>query len=425
MPFVDVVILTALGEELRTFRDVIAMRAHACGTSQRDGIVADLYLLPSDDGELTICVASDFSMGGEKMAAFAARVFSNWKPSAAVLTGIAGLVDVKNYGLGDVAVADQVFSYANVAVTDGELLFRKSGYQVSAALRRAAGRLLADTAAYAAWQDAARTNIAPLVDSANVTRPKKQQIVAPLLEDPPVLFVETGAGGPFLVRDKEFRDDVVGKQIDAKVAWLEMEAHGFMHAAHQEDVRAIVAKGISDLSDSHKSKLETKSKGFWRLYASANAASAVLEMLRRSALARLSTNVFTVDLTLSNEHALRDGTFVKQPGFVNIGFPRLIVSLGPVFEASLQVRADDDSGQTVPPAKVTCTQTRVNRPPMRLEATPTANGLRIPLADAETPSVIAYAASYPRRIEAIEFTLTSSFRKPATFRWTANRRRPT
>jgi nucleoside phosphorylase len=128
MPLVDIAVVTALAEELQTVREVFSQQAIACGTDRRGNIDADLYRLPIGSQEYAICLASGFGMGGAKMAAFATDVFARWRPVAAILTGIAGVVKTQWLQLGDVAVAEQVFAYSNVAVIDGQLVFRKSGY---------------------------------------------------------------------------------------------------------------------------------------------------------------------------------------------------------------------------------------------------------------------------------------------------------
>ena len=424
MPLVDVAVLAALGEELQTFRQVLRAEAKTVGTSQRGNVVADLFVLKTPAGDRTICVASDFAMGGENMASFATFVFSEWKPLAAVLTGIAGLVDVKSFALGDVAVADQVFSYANVAVTKGELLFRKSGFQVSAALRNAASRFIAEPDEYLKWQAAARAAINPLVETVNKTRPKRHQMSSPEL-DVPRIFVEPGAAGPFLVRDEKFRDEVVGKQVDEKVAWLEMEGHGFMRAAHQADVKAIVAKGISDLSDGKKSKLEAGTKGFWRLYAAANAASTVIEMLKRSTLPPLGTNLMSFALHPSDEFALRSGVFEKKTGFVNLGFPELIRGHGPLIDASVHMIARNSAGEVAKPTKFAATQRLLGRDAVRLHGTvQTDGGVAIDIPDSESPCIISFAVSFPKRVERIDFTTRALFRDALKATWAVPTRRP-
>lgn len=191
MALVDVTVVTALAEEFQAVREVFSKEATKCGTDVRGGIQSELFRLQAGGREYTICLASGFGMGGVKMAAFAANVFAQWKPVAAVLTGIAGLVKEDWFDLGDVAVAEQVFAYGNVAVLQGKLVFRKSGYQANSALRRAASTFRSEV--YSDWQKKRRIDIAALAETTNETRPPAKKIQLPELAGGPQVFVETGA----------------------------------------------------------------------------------------------------------------------------------------------------------------------------------------------------------------------------------------
>ena len=59
-----------------------------------------------------------------------------------------------------------------------------------------------------------------------------------------------------------------------------MESHGFMQAAHQKQIPAIVLKGISDAGDAHKRALEKATGGFHRTYACSNSVVALIHLLR-------------------------------------------------------------------------------------------------------------------------------------------------
>lgn len=58
-----------------------------------------------------------------------------------------------------------------------------------------------------------------------------------------------------------------------------MESSGFMAAAQHAEVPATVIKGISDVGDRAKAKLEQETGGFFRVFACCNAALAALHIL--------------------------------------------------------------------------------------------------------------------------------------------------
>jgi nucleoside phosphorylase len=75
--------------------------------------------------------------------------------------------------------------------------------------------------------------------------------------------VSSCAAGPVLLRSETFRNALLEK-VDAKVAWSEMEAFGFMEAAHEHDVSAIVITGISDLTAKRRMRPRRRRARRWR-----------------------------------------------------------------------------------------------------------------------------------------------------------------
>lgn len=61
-----------------------------------------------------------------------------------------------------------------------------------------------------------------------------------------------------------------------------MESHGFMRAAHEHHVKAIVIKGISDAGDAEKEAIEKVTGGFYRAFACSNSTLAVLHILEQA-----------------------------------------------------------------------------------------------------------------------------------------------
>lgn len=411
MPLIDVAVVTALAEEFQTVREVFAREMVVCGTDRRGHIDADLYRL--DD--YTICLASGFGMGGVKMAAFAADVFAKWKPVSAILTGIAGVVKRDWFDLGDVAVAEQVFGYGNVAVLKDKLVFRKAGYQSNSALRRAANMFRSTV--YSDWQENRRAYVVDLAARVSETRPLTKKIKVPSLDGGPQVFVEAGASGPFLVRDAYFRDETVGAGVDANVAWLEMEGDGFMESAHAADVKAIVIKGISDPSDENKPLIESETNGFFRLYAAANAASVAVETLKRSTLVPVAANRFVYDLTLSPRLPWDRGVAIAVEGAHNVGFPHLLLSQGSIAGARLTVRAFNEQNVIVPPAKAWATLEVGPSGGTTLQHSTELGEVAIPIGDCEQPAAVSYAAGYREPVVRLEATVTALFHEPTHVTW--------
>jgi nucleoside phosphorylase len=194
MPKIDLMILTALDEELNAVLEVLRNASNWYGETRRFGPTTYLYRLPATTHdqrriEYTVVVASDYQMGGERMAQFAAKMFRDWSPRAAILTGIAAAADTDDAKVGDVVVASQVFSYSNIAVIGDRLVFRKGGFQTSSKLRRAANDIRAPLTRYRNWQRACIGAINAIVRNFNAVRRKNQKIIRPQKIDKPQIIV--------------------------------------------------------------------------------------------------------------------------------------------------------------------------------------------------------------------------------------------
>jgi nucleoside phosphorylase len=275
-PLVDVLLLTALAEEQQVVEQVLQLRASYRGSAGEPPERVNVYAYPRDAAHpFYVATASIYQMGGVAMAAKAPGLFKAVRPESAVLLGISATVVPNLMGLGDVPVASQVIEYDDIAATPGKLIFRPEGYQVSPRLRDAAGALQVDSHRYSSWQDDCLSAIGDVVARLNPVR--STQIKAPSNARRPHLFVGIGAGGPFLIRDAAFRREV--ESLHPKLTWVEMESHGFMRAAHENHIEAIVIKGISDAGDADKATVEKDTGGFYRVFACSNATLAVLHLL--------------------------------------------------------------------------------------------------------------------------------------------------
>ncbi|HLK99141.1 MAG TPA: hypothetical protein VK539_01085 [Myxococcaceae bacterium] len=283
---IDLLLLTALTEEAQVtvaVLDAVATQVDVTGRVR-------LYDYPLSAGRVArVAVVSAHQMGAVAMGVFAAPLLSSLRPRTACLIGIAAAVDTAAVHLGDVPFASQVFSYDDIAVEDGVLTFRTQGYQVDPMMRAAVGELRLSAATYRPWQDECERVIETVVGVLNQLR--QVPIKPPKLERPSHLVVEIVAGGPFLLRDQDFREALhdlpkhrsvsVAAPVHPKLVSAEMESHGFMRAAHEHNVGAIVLKGISDVGDKDKARVEKETGGFFRAYACSNAVLAALHILRR------------------------------------------------------------------------------------------------------------------------------------------------
>ncbi|MCH9648325.1 MAG: hypothetical protein K0U98_08805 [Deltaproteobacteria bacterium] len=282
---IELLIVTALTEENQVVTAILEQDA----TLEEENDRVQIYRkqLPGDRGSIRIAVASAFQMGAVSLGMFVAPLLSALNPRRAVLVGIAAAVDTGEVDLGDVPFASQVLGYEDIAIEKGMLSFRTDGFQVDPQMRRWVGRLRSSSRLYRGWQKDCLERIPMVVDTLSSLR--AGTIVPPGEIRPPHLVVGAVAGGPFLIRDADFRDSLrkhqdevpshksvqVAAPVHPKLVSAEMEAHGFMAAANEAGIPASVVKGISDVGDENKSALEKASGGFYRAFACLNSLLAI------------------------------------------------------------------------------------------------------------------------------------------------------
>jgi nucleoside phosphorylase/tetratricopeptide (TPR) repeat protein len=281
---IDILIITALTEEHQVVTAVLNELAANNGTEND----ITLYNFQRDyDTNYLIGVVCAHQMGATKMGTFAAPVLKNISPKAAVLIGIAASVDNSAVNIGDVPFSSHVLSYDDIAIEDGKMTFRTEGYQSDPKMRKAVGTLRSSTSTYTPWRNACIEIMPKVIKELNELC---SQIITPPKEVArPHLVVEVTAGGPFLLRDAEFRDSLkklpdlsaikVSAPVHPKLVSVEMESHGFMNAAHEQGIPACVLKGISDDGDQNKRRLEKETGGYFRAFACSNAVLAMLHIL--------------------------------------------------------------------------------------------------------------------------------------------------
>ena len=284
----DLLLLGALTEEYQVIASVLRQVARPMG---EEGNALRYQYSRKDGTVLNLAVASPFRIGAVSLGVFVAPLLRELRPNRAALIGIAAAVDVSEVELGDVPCASQVLSLDDISVENSELCFRSEGSLTDAEVLRRIGRLRTLATEYEAWQRECETLIANVVEDVN--RLRRHQIIVPDVFGPPHIVVGCVAGGPFLIRDAKFRESLrksgqrpkhggirLVSPAHPKLLSAEMEAHGFMRAAHEAGIPASVLKGISDVGDTAKRRLEKKTGGFYRAYACSNALLTLLHSLR-------------------------------------------------------------------------------------------------------------------------------------------------
>jgi len=285
----DFLFVTALTEEHQVLKAVLRRVCDSMGGS--DSNILRYRYRERASGACSIAATCAYSMGAVSLGVHIAPILDVLKPKRAVLFGIAAAVDRTALALGDVPYASQVISLDNIAVQrDGFMQFRTEGFPTDPTIERGIGEIQTSARPYGAWQTACVQVIEAVVSEVNKCRRRK--IKCPDNIDRPHILVGNTAGGPFLIRDADFQDALTksySQLRNAKYRFVapahpkllsaEMEAHGFMRAAHQACIPASVIKGISDLGDARKAVVEKRTGGFYRAYACSNAVLALLHCL--------------------------------------------------------------------------------------------------------------------------------------------------
>ncbi|WP_309896005.1 hypothetical protein [Archangium sp.] len=283
---VDVAVLVALEEEFEQLRSLVPGM-----TPVPDPQFGGYYYCfdVGLTGPVYRCVARFIgNMGPDRAGLFADRLIARWHPRVVVMVGIAaGLHD--DIHLGDVVVAEQVNAYLSdtKAVPQGEegwsLLPRPRVFEGNhALLQEVANFRFVHAAAYGAWCNAGATDLEEQVDAAA----RKKLVSKGLIEVKPSLHRVHLASGPVVVAANGFAEWL--RSHDSSIKAVEMEAAGLLEAAatRVEPSRALVIRGISDLGDERKSKLDAIGKGGLRRLAMRNATRMLLALLEAGVLPR-------------------------------------------------------------------------------------------------------------------------------------------
>ena len=205
--------LTALSTEFEAVASKLANREPVPGLSH-----AESGWITSSAGVKIRVTLAQIGRGNVDAAAATTRILGKIKPQVAVFCGIA--MGLKDVGAGDVAAASMVVAYALVKA-DSTQLTRRHTYDADARLREVAVGLTHDNR----WRR-------------RLPRPgsglQLKAVVDPI------------ASGDALIKNLGSQAAAVVRTYASDCVALDMEAAGFMKAAHEAAVGALVIRGISD-----------------------------------------------------------------------------------------------------------------------------------------------------------------------------------
>lgn len=208
------VVLTALPVE---FSAVLGQLSDAREQKHDAGTIYIVGAFRGETTDWTIAVAV-IGAGNPGAAAEAERAIATFTPDVALFVGVAG--GIKDVTIGDVVAANEVYLYHAGKAAD-DFIARFAGDKGSYELVQRATQ----EAISASWRE-----------RAGDTAAESKAVVAPI-----------AAGEQVVVSIKSDTYELIRGRYDRAVA-VEMEGSGFLRAAWaNQDVRALVVRGISDL----------------------------------------------------------------------------------------------------------------------------------------------------------------------------------
>ena len=277
---VDIGIVVALPEELRTFLDLSE------GYTLHLDDDLDAYLFTRGTYRCAVILVGE--MGQTHAGMFTERLISALDPTILVSIGIAGSVH-DDLHVGDVHVPSQAVEYiqdakASPALGGGFAVVPGApAYRASYALLKAVRSFeFTHRTQHEAWVVACRADLAALLPDAHqrdgLVTGKVVRSKAKLLADGHV------ATGPVVGAAPAFSAWI--RSHDRNVKSLEMESAAVLLAAQtrSQPKRALVIRGISDKGDADKKKLDDLEDGVLRSYAMRNAVRLLWALLDAKAL---------------------------------------------------------------------------------------------------------------------------------------------
>jgi nucleoside phosphorylase len=288
----DLVVLIALGEELETFRAVLARTLDPDPDKVHGGYA---YRFEAGSPTPYQCVVSLLGAMGPDAAGIATdRLISRYAPEVVATVGLAAGIH-GDARLGTVVVAEQVDAYLAEAkaVPDQEgWTFQHRGrvFRSDHALVKEVGDFpVAHRAAFDAWLAGCEEDQRRHVQPASFER----LVSEGLMDARPQLLTAHLASGPVVGAAKAFSAWL--HQRDAILKALDMETAGLAEAAHSrvDPVRTLAIRGVSDLGDERKKALDEVNRGGLRRVAMGNATRFLLALLDRGLLPRRSNQAVT------------------------------------------------------------------------------------------------------------------------------------
>jgi nucleoside phosphorylase len=235
---IDFAIVTAIEVERRAVCEALGI-----AENQRVSIESRIYwrgqlrLGNGDFYEIVVVKCTD--MGNVDAAIVTNDLLHHWKPTAALMVGIAAMAD-KEVHLGDVVLGSDVYYHERGKVT-------AAGIKPDAKMIPADSVLWNKAQALQEWHD-----------KVSIERPDGSA-------QKPKICHGVIASGERVIADAAIRDDIASKH--RKIRAIEMEGYGFSRAVWQNfnNVRHLVVRGICDDASENKGDA-------WHLYAAAVAA---------------------------------------------------------------------------------------------------------------------------------------------------------
>jgi len=268
---VDILLYVALSEEADS---VLEMLGDHFQPKELNDVALTSFLGtlpgPTPDRDFKVAVVPAGKMGNTRSATVVSLLIEKLRPADVVVIGIAGSL-ANDMEPGDVFIPDSVNEYLANSATQGEedhWIFSTSGnhFQTSGRLLNRF-QLFAHThkAQYRIWQDETRqlrTALIPTVtEAALATTGMQTRGTCKLYSGDDRKL----ASGPAVGKGKAFVDWIT-REVDRKVAAMEMESAGVYDAAlvRTPAPRTVAIRGISDYADARKDKIEATAKGKFR-----------------------------------------------------------------------------------------------------------------------------------------------------------------
>jgi nucleoside phosphorylase len=282
----DVGIVVALKEEFRVVFDRFERRHTHVEDGGRSYYIFDVPTTAASRPYR--CVATLVGdMGTNRTGVIVEKMLGRWDPSVVAIVGIAGGIhdDVR---LGDVIIASEVNNYlegAKAADLADRTEFRRAGDSFKtnhALLERIRNFEFANRATFHAWERTCIERRKALGGDGDTL------LGEGILREVPAQREGHLASGPLVVVSKEFATWIRGG--DRSCLGIEMEAAGLMIATHMDPGRcdALVIRGVSDLGDERKSKLDGIGGGAVRRYAMENATDFLWGLMAAGVISRSS-----------------------------------------------------------------------------------------------------------------------------------------